>query len=437
MRIIVLSIALAAAVPAFGQATEATGAAPLTLSAAFERALQANPSVGRARAEVGVAEAQKRFYLSAIMPKIGLNGRLTRNSDEVMFSGGEGEPERTILAENDWAYRFTLSQPLFAGNRERRAFQQAKIGILSAQEGVAQTEEGILLQVASSYLGVVQGDALIDVEKKNVEIAGRRKQLAQAFFDAGEVTRVETLRAESDVKGAERRLTRAVQLREMAASRLRLVLNTDESIVVTAPQIGGASFPGEAELVAMAREHRSDLKQAVNSVEIARLEVSKQRGFGLPTITFDAALIEQKVSFPIDSYSQASINFNIPIFQSGEVAARVSGAKEREKQALLELEEAERGVVEDIRLAMLDLESAEKALSLAREQRAAAEAEYAQMFELYRAQEATSLDLQSSESALAEARRAEVVGMLDLDQSRLGVWYAAGMLKESAMTEVR
>jgi outer membrane protein TolC len=187
----------------------------------------------------------------------------------------------------------------------------------------------------------------------------------------------------------------------------------------------------------MAREHRSDLKQAVNSLQIAKLEVSKQRGFALPTLTFDAALIEQKTAFPTDSYSQASINFNIPIFQSGETAARVRGAKEREKQAALGLDETERQVVEDIRRAMLDLDSAEKALALAREQRAAAEAEYAQMFELYQAQEATSLDLQSSESALAEARRAEVVGTLDRDLSRLGVWYAAGMLKQSVITEVR
>jgi outer membrane protein len=426
------------AIPAFAQEqAQAAAPAPLTLSDAFQRALEVNPSVGRARAEVGVAEAQKSFYLSAIMPKIGVSGRLTRNSEEVSFSGGEGEPDRTLLAENDWAYRVTLSQPLFAGNRERRAYQQAKISILNAQEGVDLTEEDILLQVASSYLGVVQGDALVGVEKQNVDIAGRRRQLAQAFLDAGEVTKVETLRAESDVKGAERRLTRAVQLRENAASRLRLVLNTDESIVVTPPTIGGAVFPGEAELISMAREHRSDLKQAVNSLQIAKLEVSKQRGFALPTITFDAAMIEQKVSFPIDSYNQASINFNIPIFQSGEVAARVRGAKEREKQAMLALDETERKVVEDIRLAMLDLDSAEKALALAKEQRAAADAEYAQMFELYQAQEATSLDLQSSESALAEARRAEVVGTLDRDLSRLGVWYAAGMLKGSVMTEVR
>lgn len=437
MRIIVLTMALAVAVPAFGQATEATGVAPLTLSAAFERALQANPSVGRARAEVGVAEAQKSYYLSAIMPKIGINGRLTRNSEEVSFSGGEGEPERTILAEDDWAYRVTLSQPLFAGNRERRAYQQAKIGILSAQEGVALAEESVLLDVAANYLGVVQGDALVDVERKNVEIAGRRREQAQAFFDAGEVTRVEILRADSDLKGAERRLTRAIQLRELAASRLRLVLNTDEPIVVTPPEIGGGVVPSESELAEMARNGRSDLAQAQNSVQIAKLEVSKQRGFALPTITFDASLNEQKAMFPSDSYSSASINFNIPIFQSGEVAARVRGAKEREKQALLALEEAERGVVEDIRRALLDLESAEKALALAREQKAAAEAEYDQMFDLYRAQEATSLDLQSSESALAEARRAEVVGILDRDLSRLGVWYATGMLKESVMTEVR
>jgi len=151
VRIIALIMALAAALPAFAETAE-TGTAPLTLPAAFERALQANPSVGRARAEVGVAEAQKSYYLSAIMPRIGVTGRLTRNSEEVAFRGGEGEADRTILPENDWSYRVTLSQPVFAGNRERRAYQQAKLSILNAEQGVELAEESVLLRVAADYL---------------------------------------------------------------------------------------------------------------------------------------------------------------------------------------------------------------------------------------------------------------------------------------------
>jgi outer membrane protein TolC len=92
-------------------------------------------------------------------------------------------------------------------------------------------------------------------------------------------------------------------------------------------------------------------------------------------------------------------------------------------------------VREAVELALVDLESFQMNLALAREQLVSAQAEYDQMFELYRAQEATTLDLASAETALAEARRAVVTGTLDLDLARLAVWHAAGSLEDALMPE--
>ena len=119
----------------------------------------------------------------------------------------------------------------------------------------------------------------------------------------------------------------------------------------------------------------------------------------------------------------------MPLLQSGEVEARVAQAKEREKQAQLALEDAQTGAREDVRKALIDLRTADTALGLAREQLGAAEAEYQQSFELYRAQEATSLDVASSVTALADARRAVAEETLNRDLAALRVWYAAGDLK--------
>lgn len=401
----------------------------LTIQDAFTRALNANASVASAREGVEMAEAQRRYLLSAIMPKIGVTGSLVRNSKEVAF--GEGEDMRLILPEDDWSYRVVLQQPVFAGRRELRAYKQAKVGVESAKAGVDRAEEGILLEVASAYLGIVQGKQLINVEKNNVELAERRKTQAQAFFDAGEVTRVEILRAETGLKEAQRRLARAEQLYQSAKSRLRIALNVDGDFDVVSPDIPTTSLQDEATLVARAEANRPELVAATNDLEVADLEISKQFGFGLPTITFDAAYVRQKTAFPTDEYSYAALRFNVPIFQSGEVRARMARARHQKAQASYALEELRQRVREDVRLALLDLETAEKTLSLAREGVAAAEAEYNETFELYQAQEATSLDVQASESSLAEARRALVVGELERDLSHLGVYYATGSLKDA------
>ncbi|HEV2721991.1 MAG TPA: hypothetical protein VG323_18365, partial [Thermoanaerobaculia bacterium] len=66
-----------------------------------------------------------------------------------------------------------------------------------------------------------------------------------------------------------------------------------------------------------------------------------------------------------------------------------------------------------------------------REQLTAAEAEYVEAFERYRAQEATSVDVAASEASLADARRAVAAETLNRDLSQLRVWYAAGALKDA------
>lgn len=402
----------------------------LTFEEALRRALAVNNTIGSAREEIGVAEAQRSFLLSAVMPRITLSGDLTRNSLEQTF-GGEGQDSVTILPRNDWAYRVTLSQPIFAGRRELRAYSQAKLGIENAREGARASEDGTLLRVASNYLAVVNGDRRMDVENRNIELAARRLTQAQAFYEAGEVTRVDVLRAETARKAAQRLLAAAQQQREHAVAQLRTDLDLDGPVVVERPERPLPPLPSEDDLIARATTSRADIDIAENNVRIAKLEVQKQRGFWLPTVSFDGGWVQQKTPFPTNEYAFGALRFNVPLLQSGEVFARVAGAKSREKQAELALEEAKLVAREDVRRALADLRSAEIGLQLANEQLEAAQAEYEQAFELYRAQEATSLDVAASETSLADARRAVAEETLNRDLAELRVWHAAGAIKES------
>ena len=405
------------------------GATVLTLQQALGRALEVNNTIERSRADIKVADANRSYLFSQVMPRIVTSGSAIRNSTEVAFGGADDS--RTILPQNDWNYRVVLSQPVFAGNRERRAYEQAKIGVANAQESARGTEDAVLLRVASNYLAILDADARIAVERQNIEQATKRRTQSTAFYEAGESTKVDVLRAETAIKASERFLSLAQQQREAAASQLRVDLDLDTPIATVRPE---QILPGtldETTLEQRAQETRPDIALAKNNLRIAELEVKKQKGFWLPTVTFDGGWINQKSSFPATSYSYGALRFNIPLLQSGEVEARVAGAKAREIQARLDLDTAKLNAREDVRRALVDLRSAETSLGLAREQMTAAQAEYSQSFELYRAQESTALDLSEAETSLSEARRAVAEETLNRDLAELRVWYAAGALKEA------
>lgn len=410
-------------------AVSASAQTTLTFQDALRRALEVNNSIEQARAEIGVATATKDQLLSAVLPRITLDGALTRNSISQTF--GEGDDAVAILPRNDWSYRIILSQPIFAGRRELRAYSQAKLGIENAREGALGTEDAALLNVAANFMGVVNADRRIDVEQRNIELAEKRITQAKAFYEAGEVTNVDVLRAETAMKAAQRLMAAAAQQREQSTTRLREALDLDGAVTIVPPERPLEPLPDEATLIARAQSSRPDVDVAENNVRIAKLEVSKQFGYWLPTVFFDGGFIHQKTPFPADRYSYGALRFNVPIFQSGEVIARVRGAKERQKQAEAALEAARLGAREDVRRALADLKSADTSLALAKEQLTAAQAEYDQSFELYRAQESTSLDLAASETSLADARRAVAEETLNRDLSELRVWYAAGSIKQA------
>jgi outer membrane protein len=406
----------------------------MTLREALEQALAANRGLESARSALDAATADKKAALSLVLPKLAVSGNLTRNSEEVAF--GFGEDARTILPENDWAYRITLSQPVFAGLRDLRTYDQSKLGVEAARDGVRQSEDGALLAAAEAYLAVVEADGLIEVEQRNLALAERRRAQAQAFLDAGETTRVDLLRAIADIKGVERRLVAARQARVAAEGRLRLALAIESDVEVQEPESAVPPLPDSPTLLARAEAERPEVRRAESGLRIAELEVRKQRGAYLPVLTAEAGYLKQKREFPKDQYAYAALNFNVPLFQGGEVGARVASAQARERQAQLALDQVRQQVREEVRREVLGLEAARTALALSEEQLQAAEAEYNQTFELYRGQEATTLDLQSAEAGLGEARRAVLTSRLVTRLQEMRVWQAAGSLKAAVFMEV-
>jgi outer membrane protein len=435
---IALALSLLALLSPAAQAQEpAPAAQTLTLQQALRQALEANPNTATARSQIATSQAQVRQLRTSILPHLDLESAVTRNSREVAFDVNGFRA--TILPLNDWSARLNFSQPIYAGQRELKALRQARLTVTSNEAGLRSTEDLVLLSTASNYLGIVQGQALVDVEKRNLELAARRRKQAQAFYEAGEQTKVDVLRADTDTKAAERALAAALQSRDLATSRLRLDIALDQfsgaPVQVASPDLKFPPLPPAEELVAVAQSNHPSVQQADLALQIAQLEVSKQGAARLPTVRAEGNVVRQRTSFPADQTAALSIKLTMPIFDSGEISARVAVARERERQAQIALAQARRQVREDVLQALLDLKTSETDLALAKEQLAAAEAEYSQSFELYRAQEATSLDLQTSETALSSSRRAVVNGTLNRDLAELNVWSAVGTLKNLILNE--
>jgi outer membrane protein len=424
---------------AAGLASQNPAAAPppskvLTLRAALERAFVLSPSAIRAEDEIEAAEAQRVATKSLVLPRVSITGGLIKNSKEVSF--GSEQDTRVILPGNDWSTRITLQQPIYAGRREFRLYAQSKEGITLAKDGKREMRDRLALRVIAEYALAVEAQALAEVERQAAVLAEKRIAQAQALFDAGEVTRVDVLRAETAYKSALRRVANAESDGIQARSRLRTVLAIDggDAELGALDDSTEISLPVLSEDVLTARAlDRAEVKQAETNVRIAELEYLKQRGAYFPVVTADLGYIKQKSSFPADGYGYAAVRFTVPLFQGGEVGAKMRIAAARRHQAETTLAETRRQATEDVRQSLSTLETVRRAKALADEQVKAAEAEYAEARDLYEQREATALDLQAAESALAEARRSVIEARLAVLRGEATAWLAAGSLADAAL----
>lgn len=404
----------------------------LTLADAFERARTSNLSLERARRELPYADAQRKAMFAALLPNVAVGASLGLNSTEVAF--GEPPDERTILPKQDWDYRVVATQPLFAGLREKRAYDQAKLAVAGARETGRGAEEDVLLAVASAFAAAAASEALVEVETRNVALVEQRKKQAKDLFEAGETTRVDLLRAEADEKAAEERLVTARQLLEEALGRLRVALALDGPIDVDAGSALLPPLPPQDDLLGAALA-RAGVRQAELAAESATLEVKKQKGAHLPVVYAEAGWVQQKRAFPVAEYGYGALRFGLDVFRGGETVARVAAARERETQARLAVEELRRQATEEVRVALHAVEAARARTRLADERLVAAQADYEQTFEQYRSQLLTTLDVQSAETSLAEARRGRIAARLGLFLSEVRAYHAAGTLSAATLKE--
>lgn len=397
-----------------------------TLEQAVARAIAANPALEGSRAQVDAAEARRLISLSAVFPKITLTGDFTRNDREVSF--GSGNDVRVILPQDDWGTQLSLRQPIFAGRREMRAYEQSKLAVAQQRAGLTDAQALLVLRVANNVLAVVEAEALIGVERRNLELSERRRKQSGDFFEVGEVTRVDVLRAQAAVKAAERRLVAAEADRERAGGELRSDLAVEGPIEIVPPGEFLPALPSLEVLTAAALADSPQVQQARLAYQSAQLEIRKQKGARLPTVFLDAGMIWQASTFPSDEYSFVTLNFNMPIFTGGELRARVREAEANLRVAAARLEDLERSLREDVANAWRDVVTARQVLELSREELVVTEQQYQESFDLYQAQEAIALDLESSELALAEARRRVASAEVAVKNLELRAFYLTGAL---------
>ncbi len=397
----------------------------LTLVEAIDRAVEQNPTILKARAELKRAHGVVVETRAEAVPRLQAVGQYTENDVNFIdvFPGGSGPTENQ---ERPWRASIEVSQLVYSGGRVNAALHAARlaseIAVLDYDRVLADT----VLEVQQRFYEVLLNTELVTVRQESIHLLEQQLTDARHRFEVGAVPHFTVLRAEVELANAQPPLIRARNELRLSKENLVRLLALDD--VVGQDNFTAMEFRGNLRYqphdwqltaaLADAIENRPEFKQARQQVRLLQQNLRVARAGYLPELSVFAgygirnSLFQDDVDDTIDGWT-AGARATWDIFDGMLTRGRVQQAQAELDQARIDAEDNRRTIELEVRQAFsayqqaLELiEAQTKTVEQATEGLRLAEARF-------RAGSGTQLDVLSAQTALTQARANEVQALHD------------------------
>jgi outer membrane protein len=429
------SVALATtAMPAFGDSIER----------ALVQAYQNNPQVNAQRAALRATDENVPQALSGYRPKIsatGSYGALYTDSTSIISSSSGATAGRAVTSRSQgWVdpktVGGTLTQTLYNGFQTGNRTRQAEAQVFAARETLRVIEQTVLLDAVTSYMNLLRDNAILDLQKRNVEVIQEQLRQTRDRFNVGEVTRTDVAQAESRVAAAQSQMLAAQANQNTSRAAYRRVIGVEAGRLSPGTPVDRLS-PRTLDLaVAQGQAESPSVGAAEYGVDVAALQVKVSEGALYPTVTVSASAQKTWDSSlsSIESFQGSVIGqMTVPIYQGGAEFSTIRQSKETLGQRRLELalnrDQARANVVQT----WGQLDAAKAQITATQAQVAAAEIALNGVREEARVGQRTTLDVLNAQQELVNARVALVTAQRDRVVASYSLLAAAGRLSVAVL----
>jgi len=355
---VVVLFALTFATPAFAQAPAAVPEA-VTFDEAIARAVEKNPTVAIASANILRSEAILQQARAAVMPRIG--GSVTNTT----LDSGRSFGEETVQPRNQSVFALNATSPLLAAAQwaaRAQAMDQVEIARLATTD----TRRQIAVAAASAYLAVVAQKRQVEVSLSAIETARGQLDYNARRREGGVGSRLNELRS-AQVLATNEALLESARLN---------VRRAQEALGVLLAANGPVDVNGEPSFEVPAEGAETEWMPARTDVQLftARREAgdrvvrdSSKDWWPSASVTFGPQVLTPAGLFqPSRTWS---LNFQVsqPIFDFG---ARRAVKRQREadlQSSMFALEQVQIQARSEVRIARAAVEAQDRALARARE----------------------------------------------------------------------
>lgn len=421
------------------------GSVAVTLADAVKLGLAANLGVLTADDTSRAARAERLRALASLLPTVSIDASETSTQVNLAAFGfkfkvppGLGFSIPTVVGPFQYSQLLgNVSQSVWdpVARRNWHASQESeRASNLSARDA----REMVVLAVAGAYLQTVATDARVASQRAQVDNAQAVYHQAEVRREAGTNARIDVTRTLVELQSQQQRLN-ALQsdLRKQKLALERLIgVPLDRDLVLSDPlAFNSPSVPNAAETIQQAFQKRWDLKAAESQVHAAEIVVSSAHAERLPSasIVADYGVLGPT---PVSNHGVYSVvgAVNVPVFQGGRVKADVEQAEATLHQRQAELADQRAQVEQEVRTALIELETAIGEVRLADDNRGFANETLREARDRFNAGVATTVEVVQAQEQVASAESDYISGLFAYDLARISLSRAMGQAETDLPT---
>jgi outer membrane protein len=410
-----------------------------TLESALVQAYQNNPSLNSQRAFVRATDEGVPQALSGYRPKI----TVTASGGEQSLSSFSKVVGPTIFPSNAGGYftqsgynapdgaGATVTQTIFNGFQTANKTRQAEQQVLAARASLRVTEQTVLLNAVTAYMNLLRDTAILDLQRRNVEVLQEQLRQVRDRFNVGEVTRTDVAQSESRLAAGRSQVLTAEANYKASGATYRQVIGVNAGKLSAGMPVDRFSPPNLGVAIDFASATHPAVTTAQYNVDAAQQQVKLAEGALYPTLSVQGNVQKNYMVGlnGLESYSASVLGqLSVPIYQGGAEYSTIRQAKETLGQRRLDYDTARDSVRQTVVQSWGQLDAAKSNIDATTAQVQAAEIALNGVREEARVGQRTTLDVLNAQQELVNARVALVTAQRDRVVASYNLLSAVGRL---------
>src|SRR6476660_2740955 len=295
-----------------------------TLDGALGLADQNNPTLNAQRASVRATDEGVPQALSGYRPRVTFNGTVgSQYTDSTTRSQTLGLGNTyTQLSGNmtPSSLGVTATQTLYNGFQTANRTRQAESQVQAARETLRVTEQAVLLSAVTAYMNLLRDTAILDLQRRNVEVLQEQLRQTRDRFNVGEVTRTDVAQSESRLAAGRSQVLSAEATYKASVATYRQVIGVEPGKLAAGAPVDRFSPRDLTSSIGVATATHPQVTTAEYNLDAALQQVKVAEGALYPTLSVQGNVQQAYESslLQLRTFNASVIGqLTVPLYQGG------------------------------------------------------------------------------------------------------------------------